>query len=465
MPYSREVAGKGGHADFIKNPDVQVFLEGCDYLRPPSDEEGMAIASQFGSAPLGESQLLPRFVVASDASKADKPINDKLPSTQIGFIKVSHVLIAMDTYAELEDPSSRFVDPFKAAELHRNARPVTFVLPGSNVRYGQVASVRDGFRKAVYDQLSSDKRGGASSLVLAETLMALHQGQLTIDSCPSCNAKASHLVFRRYTDIHNCPGCSAVIYPTDSLRLHEGVSDFGDNTSAMTRMMNALEHLLLASFVIELARQAPELLSDLAFVLDGPLAVFGQPAKLHARVMQLIFEVNESLTSRSLQPLLVMGLQKTGAVMDHAKLLERFLPNGAFRVVDDDYRNSFITGSDSLSGNFGQETYYGQDFLFKTERGRMFNFAIPYPFASKSVPGGYAEFAKQKIELHRYGLLIRRACDLIRHFELDLYDNAIVPIALAHRHASISLVPGGKVLDLLARAGFSSRKAEKPVGS
>jgi hypothetical protein len=34
------------------------------------------------------------------------------------------------------------------------------------------------------------------------------------------------------------------------LRLHEGISDFGDNSSAMTRMMNAVEHLLLASFVI-----------------------------------------------------------------------------------------------------------------------------------------------------------------------------------------------------------------------
>jgi hypothetical protein len=47
---------------------------------------------------------------------------------------------------------------------------------------------------------------------------------------------------------------------------------------------------------------------------------------------------------------------------------------------------------------------------------------------------------------------------LIRYFELDLYDNAIVPVALAHRHASISLVPGGKVLDILARDGLSQAK-------
>jgi hypothetical protein len=155
--------------------------------------------------------------------------------------------------------------------------------------------------------------------------------------------------------------------------------------------------------------------------------------------------------------MLVIGLQKTGGVMNHALLLERFLPDGVLRVIDDDYRNSYVTGSDSPSANFGNETYYGQDFLFKTERGRIFNFALPYPFHDKSAGGGGRGFATTKVELHRYGNLIERACDLIRHFEMDLYDNAIVPVALAHRHASISLVPGGKVLDLLMRSSLEVR--------
>jgi hypothetical protein len=141
--------------------------------------------------------------------------------------------------------------------------------------------------------------------------------------------------------------------------------------------------------------------------------------------------------------------------MDHARLIERFLPKGrgVLRVIDDLYRSTYITGSDTPSSNFGNETYYGQDFLFKTERNRIFNFALPYPFPDKGVGG--SDFVHQKADLNRYGSLIKRACDLIRHFELDLYDNAIVPVALAHRHASISLVPGGKVLDLLTRTGLA----------
>lgn len=452
MPYNRETAGKGGHSDFVRNPDIQNFLSSCEYLRPPSDDEARVIASQFIQAPEVNPARLPNFVVASDASKNDTPINDKLPSTQIGFVKVSHVLIAMDRYAELIDPATRFVDPFKAAALHRNAQPVTYVLPGSNIKYRGAATVKDGFRLAVYDQFTVNRREGTSRLVLTETLLLLNNNRLTISKCPSCSSQID-LDFSSQQTLRACSRCGVNVYATDWLRLHEGISDFGDNTSAMTRMMNAVEHLLLGAFVLELLNNSPAALSSIAFIIDGPLALFGEPAKLHQRLMSLIHEANARMSTLGYEPILIMGLQKTGNVMDHARLLEKYLPNGVIKVIDDVYRQTYITGSDTVSENFGNETYYGQDFLFKTEKGRIFNFALPYPFPDKGSNGG--DFATRKVMLPNYGSLIKRACDLIRYFELDLYDNAIVPVALAHRHASISLVPGGKVLDLITRAGLA----------
>ena len=76
---------------------------------------------------------------------------------------------------------------------------------------------------------------------------------------------------------------------------------------------------------------------------------------------------------------------------------------------------------------------------------------IPYPFAKKNAK---KEFAKQKANIDAYGDILARTFKLIQHFEFELYENAVVPIALAHRHASISLVPGGKVLDMLSRSGL-----------
>lgn len=457
MPYNRETAGKGGHADFVRNPDVRGFLESCTYLREPSDEEAKELAARFIRAPKGEPPNLARYVVASDASKSDTPISDKLPSTQIGFLKVSHVLVDMQKYAELVDPVNRFVDLFKVADMHRSASPITFTMPGSNIRYRGINSVRDGFRRALFDQLSVDRSETQSGQVLAGMLVELNGDALTLTSCPSCGTRPGPS-FDLSVLCRGCAECGADAYATDFLRLHEGISDFGDNASAMTRMMNAIEHLMLAGFISQVFDAQPQALADIAFVLDGPLGIFGEPAKLSQRLQALIYRVNTRLAEMGLQPMLVLGLQKTGGVMDHALLLERFLPDGVLRVIDDDYRNQFITGGDSPAANFGNETYYGQDFLFKTESGRIFNFAIPYPFGDKSFGGGGRAFAQAKVELSRYGTLVERACDLIRHFEMDLYDNSLVPVALAHRHASISLVPGGKVLDLLVRSGLGAEK-------
>lgn len=458
MPYSGQTAGKGGHSDFVRNPDVQGFLEQCTYLREPSDEEAQELASLFQSAPGGQPPKLPKYVVASDASKSDTPISDKLPSTQIGFLKVSHVLIEMEKYAGLVDPSNRFVDPFRVAEMHRSASPVTFTMPGSNIRYKGIDCVKHGFRTALFDQLSIDRGNGGLSYVMARTLLDLNDGQVALRACPVCGAEPGPTFDKDNLKLP-CDSCKSDVFVTDWLRLHEGISDFGDNASAMTRMMNAIEHLMLAAFMQQVFEVQPSALSNIAFVLDGPLAIFGEPAKLSQRLQLLIYRINARLTELGLDTMLVVGLQKTGGVMDHARLLERFLPDGVFRIIDDAYRNKFITGGDSPSANFGNETYYGQDFLFKTERGRIFNFAIPYSFPDKTAGGGGKGFSKAKVELHRYGQQIERACDLIRHFEMDLYDNAIVPVALAHRHASISLVPGGKVLDLLVRSGLERQRA------
>lgn len=452
MPYGREVASKDGHAHFVRNPDVEAFLSECEYLRAPSQAEAEEMARSFSRAPSAGNDRLPRFVVAADASKSDTPISDQLPSTQIGFIKLSQVLIRMDQYAELVNPESRFVDPFKAAEIHRNASAITFTLPGSNVRFRGAKSVRDGFRRAVFEHLNRDLGQGANPMILSDTLLDLSDNRISVDRCPSCGSRAT-FSFTPATRQQPCPDCHEQVYVTDWLRLHEDVSDFGNNTSAMTRMMSVVEHLVLAALILQVFRSAPRSLANMAFVMDGPLAVFGQPAKLHARLMVLFHRVNTRLAELGLNPLLVIGLQKTGEVMDHANLLCRFLPDNVIRLIDDDYRNRYIKGSESPAENFGNETYYGQDFLFKTQSGRVFVFAVPYPFADKA--DGKRAFSRKKADPAAYAPVLGRACDLIRHFEFDLYRNAIVPVALAHRHASISIEPGGRVLDIITRSGMA----------
>jgi hypothetical protein len=61
----------------------------------------------------------------------------------------------------------------------------------------------------------------------------------------------------------------------------------------------------------------------------------------------------------------------------------------------------------------------------------------------------------QEVVVSNYNEQLPCIFDIIIYFEFDLYQNAIVPVALAHRHASISFVPGGKVLKFVTRHGLS----------
>ncbi len=453
MPYKGERASKGGHTDIVKNPDVASFLQECEYMKVPSEEEGKEIAELYKEIELGGS--LPEKIVASDASTYSEPINNNFPSTQIGYVKVSLVLIEINNYNGLY-LDNRFVDPFKVAQLHKNSDAIAFTLPGSNIQYKGESSVANGFRRAVYEQFCSQNTqfSKTGDYNIKGTLYYLDriidEPLLEVHKCPSCGYNEQTFSFDT-NEVVNCPNCKENIYFTDSLRLHEQISDFGNSASAITRFMNVTEHLLMATLIRMMADNYPEALSKMAFMIDGPLAIFGQPARVHARLMKFYFDVRQKLHSMNLSTPIIVGLQKTGQLAEHAEAINRYIEPKTFKLIDDTYRSKYIVGFEKSSENFGHETYYGQDFIFKSASGKVFVIGIPYPFAKKNIK---KEFAKQKANVDTYKDILSRTFKLIQHFEFELYENAVVPIALAHRHASISLVPGGKVLDMLSRSGL-----------
>lgn len=451
MPYDGQQASKGGHSDIIRNPQVQEFLGNCAYMRQPNAAEGEAIGATFHQAP--NTDELPALVIASDASPFSDPISRQFPSTQVGYVNVSLIAFDMGDFNGLQPKGSRFVDPHLVAEFHRKAKKVSFVLPGANVRYAGASSVQNGFRLAVYEQLSDDRtKIDKNGCTLADTLLAIEAGKLVVEKCPNCGT-VRDIPFSEHEKVIACPDCSENVYLTDALRIHEQMSDFGDNTAAITRFMNAAEHLQICTLLKTMSENSLEALSRSAVMVDGPLALFGQPAKFHASLQSFYNKLFDKCRSQGLPPPLIMGLQKEGQVMEHARSLAPYLKPGTFNVISDEYRATYINGVQPQNENFGHETYYGQDFIYKTDAGQIFDVCLAYPIANKR---DRATFGKRKAEIALYEPWLARAFALIRHLEFDLYESAVVPVALAHRHASISLKPGGAMLEVLTRKHLGS---------
>ena len=112
MPYENELASKVSHSDIVDNPDVREFLSESAYVREPSNEEIEHLKKLFQPVPeVGETRL-PSNIFAIDGSSYESRIDDRLPSTKVGYIKVSTIYISMDEFGALRIEDGRFVDPF-----------------------------------------------------------------------------------------------------------------------------------------------------------------------------------------------------------------------------------------------------------------------------------------------------------------------------------------------------------------
>ncbi len=106
-------------------------------------------------------------------------------------------------------------------------------------------------------------------------------------------------------------------------------------------------------------------LSRLAFVLDGPLAVFGPPAWLSAAISKELKRINGIFRKKTGTDLLILGIEKTGTFVTHFEEIDqtdqpgipRFKPR-SYLLLTDKYIKARISLSDSQK-RYGVDTYFG----------------------------------------------------------------------------------------------------------
>lgn len=450
------------HIDIVKNPDVKAFLDNCDYMKDPTENEINDIVGNFIPVPDAEFDL-PQKIISIDGSNYEASVREELPFTRVGFVKISNLLIKRNDFKKLSD--GVFVNPFKVAKMSQNNTFLSFALPSTNMCYKGEYNVRNSFRKAMDEALYHcrflESDSSTSLMTTLFRMSALRSEKVGTDKdkmilfkCPLCNSE--NLELWDVPEIQRCPYCGNVVYPSDCLRIWEDVGDLSSNQSALTRFTNALMHLLVVHYIRFLKEKCPDsylnALADLCFIINGPLAIFGNPAWLHSSILKYLYDVNKELTDSGRHPIIVMGVLKSGPICDYFKIIGSHVAKNSIFSVSDEFRDKYINfNRQPSSTTFGAETYYGHDFLLKTENGKLYVFNALLPYRDKH---NKAKFKSEKANLLNYpniGTYVK----LIKEFECDLDSSSIVPIALAKKYATISLEPGGKVLDLLAKAALS----------
>lgn len=446
MPYRRgrsgmERARSFGHAPIVQNEIVQQRLRSYRMFEPqPRSDINPDFLCPADS--LGDPGEPVRWALSFDGSPQEVAAREEYPSTRIGYVQVAGVLTHLDEM--LSQASQPFVDPSVVRRSTEEAL-YSLVLPGSNVCRQDMPTVRDSWRAEIYEVFRTYEVEGIPILEIFGTLIRQSEKSTQSGGVRLARCAASTSCSEREIDVPmqggTCPGCGGALFPTDSLRIHEEVSEEGVNITPLGRLMSTLEHLTMAGYLSFLLRRQPRALGSIAFLLDGPLAFFGPQAWLHAAMISFVEHMRSSLEPSQHRPPVILGVEKTGQFAEHAEAISGRLSPQTLMLLPDEYIYSHVlTFRISPGAAFGRDTYYGQKFFYKTARGQMLTVTVPKPpqvLADPHLPQHYP--------------LLPATLALLDRIGTTLYEDALIPVALAHSFASIPLRTGSRVLRLLSR--------------
>lgn len=399
-------------------------------------------------APTPEAPL-PEFVVAIDGSNTEVDVRNGYPGAKVGYCTVASVLVNLKRIDLLDE--ARPVDPVEFRQTEE-ASTVDAALPGSNVVTRDHISANDSFRESLYDVLHDAIVDEDDRVRLLETYEELLRLKPTsnLQLCPYSEAGCqSHLAVSPGLGECQCR-LRRAIYSTDALRIHEGFRSQGSNGEALGEVMQVWERLLLVHLLRCFERRGwLTALTRVAFVLDGPLAVFGHPAWLSAAISSELKRLNAKVLAETGENLRLLGIEKTGVFVTHFNEIDlteqpgvHLFESGHFFMPTDEYIKRRVVYSTSEK-RYGLDTYFGRKVLYKTKNGSRIVFNIPFlseeqDSLDSSDAGTYPQIAS--------------SCALLDKLVSSRYENAISPIVSAHAHAAIPLNLGAKVLQQLAQA-------------
>lgn len=448
MPHSHgshfEHASSLGHVPTVRHP---MIAEALRRYRSPADrtQDTEAIAACLTDPEdLGQELSTPRWTMATDSSPFEHVVDPSFPSTRLLFAQMSAVLVDLD---QLRGRIGRFVDPAAIRDA-QHATVMAGVLPSSNlVRTDGTPPVR-AFRESVDDLLRTRHVEGRPLFdVLAEVqanrLDTDGQPRGSVPRCPSCRGthasaegtKPDPIVFS--TDGRACPFCGEEIMFTDLLRAHETFREHGENGEACGRVLSVAERLITLGFLDHIHTRMRGLAGNVALITDGPLALFGEVAKLKTGILRRMQVVADELLAERLRLPVIVGIEKSGVFVEHARAIRTHIPPGMLMVPDADYIERYITFRGSTHGS---ETYYGRHFFYRSSTRRVYVITVPPLGRLDALP--HEDFVAADYPT------LASTCALIERIGTRLYDDATIPLVLAHRFAAFPMETAGSVLRL-----------------
>lgn len=433
-PFER--ASRSSHHHIITDPEVQALL--ADSWIPGTADVPIN-ALTFARPDLATIAEI-EHIVAIDGSVAEAVVRPDYPSSAVAFMQFGALSFRRSDLERLDrSPHPMPEDMQRLRTLER----LKFAYPVRGMRLDTCVSLTDSVRTAIHRFFGTATIEGVR---LADTLAwAVFEkyrparsrcDKFYLSTDPTMpDRRGVELALSGMNDDYSFVSAADPekrIFLTDVFRLHEIIDEEAGAGGIAAHLMGAVEQFLLLHVMRLIHEQLPTALSRCVFLRDGPLAFFGPTARLHERYRSAIEWMRASAQVN------LVGVEKSGAFVDHARHIESYVPAGSALILDDDYIYRFIVpGERNPNDIYGRNAYYGRKIIYRATSGGMHVASIPTAIALADPVAG---------DLHSFDRVL--AC--IDRLRCDMYDSALFPIALANKLVSLSAHPSQRILQRFA---------------
>ncbi|MCE2468910.1 MAG: hypothetical protein J4F32_00010 [Dehalococcoidia bacterium] len=430
MPYEKEFATGESLWRLTTSDSVRDFEGAIRYGGP---EE--AVEPPVALTPPRGQDAISRIIVI-DGSTVASPVRIGYPGAEAALLNLAAVVIDLQALKDI--PPGSIPRPSTMRDIE-DCRTLDAVLPGRNVVREDVAddTPERFFRYSVHQALAG-RRVDDEHETLIETMRAITPSRRF--PCPMDDCSNTIPALEGIGECA-CERCEQ-IFETDSLRLHERFEDFGSSAQAYTAMRQVVEHLAMVNIMRFFERRGWwSAFGTTAFVMDGPLAIFGMPAWLKLHVQNEVARLHAQALARGGPGVLLFGVEKSGMFLEHLKALDQSdyegprarLESGLALAPDRAYTHRHIALRPQEAKAHGVETDYGRRVLYKNRLGQ--HAVVMTPIVNTE---GESRDCVGVAAYPRLG----EALDIMDEFSTYLYEDGFAPLVRAHAHAAIPLKAG-----------------------
>ncbi|KQN34292.1 hypothetical protein ASE92_11820 [Pedobacter sp. Leaf41] len=437
---SFERGSRISHSYIINDEEVKQYLNNCEI---PVKEEDVELNDALKYDIIYPEKNTIEFIVAVDGESTTIPVKKSFPSSLITFFQFGSLLIKGSDLDEME--KKPFVSPSDINKLKKIERE-KFVLPTKNVALKKDIDFRTTVREAIHEFFKK-KHSGTTSIL--ETLYwfifeqynpSSTKSNYKLSQCPHCGTnnivlEKDKIEFKNYSWTCTHDKCNKEIFITDVFRLFEKV----DNDAGASGIITYLESVTGSFFIIHTIKSLMEIEDGLVdrflLVKDGPLSFGGETANMHKPMQVLLTYLNKN------NKINLIGVETSGAFVDHARQIKDKLNPGQVFLLNNEHIYTYIQVGNHKEQQYGSTSYYSGKFIYKAFDGRVYVLTIPVE--NHNTYYNQPELADLKN--------IQEILMNIDKLRCDIYENALIPVAIANKLISLTNHPSYNILERFAK--------------